>query len=715
MRQAKRCAVLLIAAGLNVASTVCSAGPVVKLAGSTSARLCTDCPRDIRFAVLPGVKPADGESPEILEAAIGGQRDAAIAPSFSAKWDPAGGEARALIVNVNKDLVRQGTYEVLINPLPKSNPAADPVKVQILVPTAKLQVPDKISVGRTVYYLIGNDEIDATPITVRETGGLSAIKALDIDAQPSTQGAIRVSGRLSGPNEGPIARVQVKAGDRKDIPIHLAGRFPLGTVTSQVRLSAPELAEALTIPVEVTSRLPLLYAAIAIVLGFMLSYFVKVYLHDRLALGQARIAAAEIISKVTTDMSRRQDSEFAKKLADPLSNLKKEVTNDDITGMEKARTALDTEWAGALKDLETRLQSASKSLDDCRRVVAKPWELAEPMATTIRDARDALKTVETAIHSSNAIGAEKALGESRDKLADTIPRRGAEWQGAIRRFIGAIEKQQRGISAAVSSALSERFTKWTAEATTIDASIPNRTFENLEKTLNALDREYAFCRDLLRQAAENIQIESDQVIAELQGHIGDQDLRDLKDATTALVMTLQTAVDNVDQAGHVLTDQSLRLDACLRKAISPEKADAKVEEALNARKFQEAARQAVIASPERDAILGRVEADGATEQLSFLPPAMRSVSADRMGSPMVFGGLSIERDPYTALLVQSKGSVRSAKAAQTLIVAVLFCVWAISAWSESFLGTWPSVVTLFFTAFGSDMAVDAMLERMKGK
>jgi hypothetical protein len=93
---------------------------------------------------------------------------------------------------------------------------------------------------------------------------------------------------------------------------------------------------------------------------------------------------------------------------------------------------------------------------------------------------------------------------------------------------------------------------------------------------------------------------------------------------------------------------------------------------------------------------------------------VRFASAPRASGVFIEGAGLDAADPYTTLLLESESSIRRAKLLQTIIVGGMFLVWAMTTSSATFDGTVAGLLTAFFSAFGLDVGVDALLARVKG-
>jgi hypothetical protein len=103
-------------------------------------------------------------------------------------------------------------------------------------------------------------------------------------------------------------------------------------------MSAKEIAEPKELEYEVRSRLSSLFIPLIIALGFLLGYFVRVYLTNVIAVSAARDQASTLLARVTASLAERRDHIFRDTLKEERAALDSALANDDAAAMRLSDT-----------------------------------------------------------------------------------------------------------------------------------------------------------------------------------------------------------------------------------------------------------------------------------------------------------------------------------------------------------------------------------------
>lgn len=129
----------------SIAVMEAATAPPVEPQSGYRVQLSATFPRVVYMAVSALADFVPKEEPVIVEAGFGNVRDQKLADAFHASWErarPAGtgnGKALAVRIRVDDDIRRAGTYNVVVNLQPLSQPQAGRWKLEIIQPAAQLE------------------------------------------------------------------------------------------------------------------------------------------------------------------------------------------------------------------------------------------------------------------------------------------------------------------------------------------------------------------------------------------------------------------------------------------------------------------------------------------------------------------------------------------------------------------------------------------------
>jgi hypothetical protein len=723
-----------------------SSEPIVTLDSGPIVQLCANCsPRQLRLAVtakssLRIKKSKTGqEDPEVIEVSFGNARDSSFVREFVPRWELSKcGIPRALLIGVSDKIRKAGNYDLVLSLQPKTAPAAPRLKVQVVHPASKLELPDKLLVDRTEYWPF-HTATDKMRFDIREASAASEVMDVGLQARTSTLGSDMVTGQLAidvRPSGTPPAPF-IAAGQTRELNYDLSGTFPLGVVTGSVRFFAPELTDPATLNFEVRSKLTKLYMLIAIMLGLLLSWYLKVYLHNRIELAEAVSKAASLLDRVQTDWNSHHDQPFRDALTPRITALSDAIQERDAAAIALAITPLDEAWRVALQDYAARSQGAHAALDELRKATDSAWILPAAALAVLAGAKDAaggdidISDIQAQLVQNDAAVASDAIIQLRQRLGRQLRECGSNWHDNVMLYLHRLAEARAGIPARIVAQLGEALGKNEQQLNRMnpDQLVPDPSTATIIQFLRDFEGEYRVAGALLRELGLRLGGEWTEFTKVLdlsaEDVAADARLLHLKTAIDAFTNDARQAVPEPQAALDHIQEDLAELQQAWRAAILQQletlpRAKPDVNDLLQHQDFLGAAQQIAAArtAAQKTVALGEEEdvekEAGKGEGLSWpdlaglFPGSSLSVVSSMpqlVGIPSALSGLHF----------QSLTDVKAAKRMQTLLVGILLVVWAYTFYSRTYGGTWSDISTIFFAAFAIDLTLDAMLSKLSPK
>lgn len=676
------------------------------------------------------------EDPAVIEVSFGNLRDASLIPKIDPRWDVSPeGIPTALVITVDPQVRKAGTYDVLLNLQPKTYPTAPRLKIQIIHAAAKLEVPDKLLIDRTDYWPFSVD-VDKMKLSIRESSSASTVIDISTQARTSMQGAEMVTGQLvlQGIGSGTPVKPLFPAGNSIPVSYDLSGNFPLGTVTGSIQVFAPELTDPMTLNFEVHSKLTKIYIFLAIVAGLFLSWLLKVYLHNVIDLADAKSKGATLLNQVQADWNNYHDREFRKAIEGLKNRLEAALKDRKADVIVQQTSLLDAAWRTALQNIAVHLQTTKTALDDLRKVTETAWILPGSVLRTISATNQNssnhvdIPHIQKQLVQNDPSSADETIAKLRQQLGGEFHKQGPMWRESVLLFLHGISEATEGVSASVVAQFKEALGKTEPQLLPMNASqlVPDPTTAILVDFLRGFETEYRHTQELLTELRVRIDqewIELTKLLGPLpDANTADTGLSSLKKKLDAFSNTILQAASDPKPAINSLVKQLVELEQAWLDALTellPTTATAQlpqVQALIQHQDFLGAAAivaTAISASRQKDlnVILGRTGGINAKvlswpSLAGFLAPSPLTVVSSSPHFVTIPGALA-------ALQLKSEKQIRWAKGVQTLVLAALFTVFAYSSNSRTFGGTWSDVSTIFFAAFGIDMTVDGLLSKLK--
>ena len=683
---------------------VAVAAPAVTLEGPATVEFVDVGPtRRARLAVKPSApKPAKGDEPRVLELALGNLRDSDLAGALSVAWEAAPDRTPLALRLELKDTVRRpGTYRAVLAPLPKSLPG-ERLELQIVLAAAKLGLPEKLVVGRTVQWPRETAEVKQA-LVAREESRATRISALEVSRVASSAAGLPVSVGIT-PGTAPVA---IATDRQAEIPYAVDTGFPLGTVTGKLRFSALELTNPVLLDYEVRTRLSSAYIPVIIGVGFLLGWLVRKRLAQLIQLGEARDAAARLLSPVAAMLAERPDATFQQAVRPRWEELVTARNGSDPQAIATAMTQLDQVWRAAVTAFGQRQAAALAALDELRALAAPPLPL--PLATggSLRAARDAAQRARAALDRNDVATAQQELG-AVGVLAAAVQTAALDWQDTTGRLLSRLRAASLGLPGVVVTQFDDR-NRSAPALDVIKAETPVATTNERRALFLAFHGEYRDARNRLAELAARLEAEwalIDQALRPVRGQLTEA-YPVLAAAVVAFRTELEGAADNPAALEAVLTARLQDLDTHWRQGLleqAPAAARPNLLPLYQKREFLQLAQAVVPVIP--GALLGG-QPQPAILSGPWVPLAAAApvAAADIVGSAAP-GALAVPA-PQEALTVHQARGLQSAVLAG-LYIAVY---WTLNA--DTFGAQLSEVGTLLVTSFGFDLGVEGLLKLKK--
>jgi len=684
------------------------------------------------FRVNKGKENA--ENPEVIEVSFGNLRDGSLVSLFVPHWEPSqSGTPQALVIEVDDKIRRAGNYDLILNLQPKSVPTAPRLKIQIVHAPSKLEVPEKLLVIRTLQWPMPT-KTDKMNLDIREASGLSGVAELGVESRASMLGTELVTGQLNVDTEDVKTpkKAFLPAGEPRVLPYELSGDFPLGTVTGSVRFLAPELSDPVTLNFEVRSRLTKAYILLAIILGLLFSWLLKVHLQNRIQLAEARSKGSELLGRVQANRSSHRDSAFRGAIDPAISDLENALRENDAAKTTEKTKALDDAWHSALMSFSTRRQDAQSALDDLRKVTDTNWVVPPSVLETLAKAKqDPARNVDVQrireqLAANDASKASQSTAELRRGLAQELRASAITWHSNIISYLKGLAGARAGLPRPVIAQLADVLAK---NAQGLERMNPEQIQADpssaaLVQFLRDFEAEYRLTCEVLKEFQVRLAEEWTEFskALDLSSEEVSQDrlLVRVKEMLDTIALEANRSISSPPLAEKALQQCLVDLQKAWREAFGamitsiPAASRPDVDALLQKQDFVLGAEEVATARAKSGG-RGALKLEAAQERTTLWPefaglwpPSSLSVVST---APQISG----TPQALEALHLASLGQIRSAKAIQTIIVAVLITVWAYVYYAKAFGGTWSDLGLIFFAAFGLDITVDALVSKIAGK
>lgn len=630
---------------------------------------------------------------DVLEATFGSP-PASADGIFTAAMvdDPRGPRVR---IAGDPDQLRTGAYTVRLRLSGAGVETYEP-SVQISVPAPELRVPERLSVQRVrplFPSIFGDGAASAEPLVVREVGrfaGLSAIRLtqvgpLKLDGRPEV-GAIETAGSQPDLAPGGTATLAYAVAPR-----HL----PPGTLSGELQLSARELAEPVTIPIDVVTRVDPIWIVLLVLIGVLLGYVSRQLLGRWRARNDALAMAAIERQAIVTLAGAAADGVFRATLERIREGLDRAIAGRDPQAIADAATRARGEREAARAALEARHATLSESFGDVvARITGRP--LPAEVAGRL-DGR--LEPIRAALVARQTDRAEELLGALTGGAGLTALRGGwRDWQLDARQALQSVARL--------------------GDLSTVDPAPAVGALQALssEADFDALFTRGAAAFAAVHQLVAETWVIVDAAVEELLVRLGP----DVEPARAAAIRDLlgrarQALVGGGSpvEALRLLTGELL---TALGTAIGVARPGPQARALIAERRYREAAGPrtppAGVEIPESstlspDRTLGEeAPAPGRARAALDAPPGPAGWQRDLAVARLSLG------DPPPAPTFQPPGSWL-AEALGSLINAAVIALVAYVIYSEDFVGDGTQIVSTLLWAYGMDLGAEAVKAQLR--
>jgi hypothetical protein len=671
-------------------------------------QLCPDC-TTIKVLLKPGKSKIDlKEQPQIAGVFLSGaKKETQI---FKVKWI---GEKRPEALEITLDLAsvaRSGTYDLYIDLQPQSNPTAERLHLQMIHPEPKLNTVPKLLIDRT-YNFFGWESDTHPRLILVESSNLSNLTKVNINQNMNTVlGAKLVGGTVHVTDP----KTQVDAGMPAEFAYEVINDFPLGTATGALTIRAAETSGPVgNIDFEVRSRLHPAYIAVTILIGLVLSYFLKVRLQQQVELDQAKLDARKLFERVVQEEGKHLDPEFRRQYADAKGNLERALQADDAGDINTKKTSLDTAWRDALQKLATRHQEQESNLTKATDTFSVPWFVPKSIREAVEKANHDLASAQTSLDADDLPEVKRQLTRVLGDLGNAIRTNAIGWQVSVSQILDELLKTPLGVSKAIGEKLAKPVDDVRGMLNKISAATELSTTEQLHQALVDLRTERTAAAqffDWLRLAVST-EVSAVDTAAKPLGASKWNTVAfgGLEAAERDLEGTLSAAPDTPsweDLAARLGGLHDAWVQA-LQKQLPTSLLG--VDDLLKARDYKAAAEAVLQQLKKNNKMLGPSEA------LTPLPiqiPGFTLAMATVGTSPAYFLRAHLQTlfrtDPVTATSVTEANKLKLDKLWQSVIVGLIITVFGYGTQLGTFVGTFTELSTLFFWAFGLDLTVDTL-------
>lgn len=675
-----------------------------------------------RFPItLPKGVLADKITLKVVDVVLGKRREShlidAFTPSIQENTTTKLSQALVVVIDLKK-VTEQGSYSIGLEAIGLSKPQT--FDLQIILPAAKLRSPGTLVIQEVMglFGLFGSSL--QSPLALQETTGRSRLSEVRFAPLPISPDDPAIDGRLAItlPNASVSARGEAKLTYGK------TGYFPLGVTKGSVELSAPQLAEALTIQYEIRRRLTGAYIILIILFGLLAGFVVRTVLKRRIELNQARLKAIEFGQRIEAEQERHPDEDFHASLKDTFAKLKEAGSGQDAsviaTTVNEANTALTT----ALNELNERRAVAENKLNELNQLVAVTASLPPAIQKPLTAIEAALEAARAEFRRDNIKGAKTQSETLRAQLASELQPLVSDWRVQLETCLLELSKDDVLLP---TSLLAQWKAAVAALKPTIDQIIAlpaNATVVQISQTLTAVATAQLTAREQIMRLGTGLQATLANVISVL-GQVSLPDrpaVEQLRQTILAFNAKGTQRVAQPEQAVADLANDLAELHRAWRTALLnqiPNATDQNkkaVDDLLESRSYEQAARQVVqiIKNTNEGRLLGASVAAGPDL------PALASLPALGI-SPFALPAVVTRMDrvteaPATLEILRSRTLRQLAQDTvfQTILVSLLLSITGYVLFQEKFVGTVPDWLGIFFWAFGLDITVDALLQAAKG-
>ena len=628
---------------------------------------------------------------------------------------------------------RSGVYELVLNVRP-----VDPVRtaapserhtLRLTLAGATLRPLPTLVVSRTLPALVVccGVGIKGAPLVLEETGRHTRISSISLATRDVTHAnGEPVTGRVvfTAPEGG------IEPGASVESKYSLTGDFPIGKVTGNADIGAPELATALSLKYEVTTKRSRLAIIWIIALGLLFGWMIRVGLEFAITRNTTRLQALRVIQRIAADRAQRKDGELRGTLDGVERDLRRVMTQGDATALTTAITKAEADRAAAIQAFEARQLAVQTAIDKLEGDTSGNWSVPPAMSDAIREVRGAAARARTTVATGDLVATERSLDAAREAFTGTVAATASDFRRQLLDHLAAVDGTSLVLPAAATDVLKQ--VKDATEAIPTGQARPDATA--ILGALHAARSKATLSVEALGRVLESLM---DGAIAPLraidQKHLPAPErlgglAREVDELQTRLragaampesvFAGLRQQLDRLREILEGTLDaQTSRVDAKHEAANKPSLAD--IAAALKAGKYAEASTEVAkfvlrnAGQAGTSMMGGRAARAAAVSDLDAIAlGAAPEVTSTRVMTHMVAVATvpeSVEDETARTLSELARAKIR-----QTVLAGILITFAGYVIFHQTFTGTVGDIAVVFFWAFTLDVSV-ATLTALAGK
>ncbi|HSR68250.1 MAG TPA: hypothetical protein VLU25_09935 [Acidobacteriota bacterium] len=695
-----------------------------------------------------------GQGPSIVYAEFEGTQHSNLTDTAQIEWGQViEGSYRHVVLRVDCDLMRgAGSYRFLIHFPGRGQTAAAQQFLTLKRPPAALHLPAELRLDRPCLLpgpLWCRDSLERE-FSISETTGSSKVSHLEVqpelELKDDSFGSLQA--RLSDQED-----LTIPAGRSRSIGLLLSGELPLGTTRGTLRFTAPQLSDWQSVDVVVRNRLRRWNIGVFVLAGLLGSFFLKIYLKNRLQLAESQKAAAELLVQARDLHQRYADPEMRKAIEESQEKLALDAAleNRNAEAIATAVTAYRQLLDDALKSWRSRREALLPRIENLRKAVERDWKVPATVSQSLETPSGPLKEADKLLREGNVSGAEEKIDGAEESLVKSLRNQLKEWTRQSRELC----RQITDPNAAVPPAGREAAKVYQAR---LEDSLSGFELDSLKaEAVPALLSKVETARRELdwvcQETAFKMRSQAETVRSTISAQESWPDPESLQQGLTTLDRIAEEALTwprSPRQARERLSKASARVKKDWDRVLQAQQVDSAIYlEALKEGDLIKAVQAVAKAQspppareePEEGEILGGGEAAPQparalggergvlglfglrrflADSESGLPPMgeSRLVQGGRAALPFfssLFSAAPQERLSARRLQVEARKAIWWSKFYQTLLIFLIFTLWGIWFFWDDFVGDFQQFAQIFFWAFGLDITVDRLLEATREK
>ena len=256
-------------------------------------------------------------------------------------------------------------------------------------------------------------------ITLRETSGVTYLQGVTITEKrlETSDGYDNIEGKLVFDD---LASIRVPVGEALDVMYRLDGEFPLGTVTGEFEIDAPQLNAPVAFMVEIETRRGISTLLGCLGLGLLVSYLTKVFLANAVATGEARVKAYELLKQLSDLHSERHDASFRQQVEGISIKLGNHLDGRNAGQIPTAINEANEALVALQADLDRRMASQKANVAELQRVLQPRWNVPAAIEPLLNQAWNELEAAIDLLSVWDATGAESIIRTTLTETGERI-------------------------------------------------------------------------------------------------------------------------------------------------------------------------------------------------------------------------------------------------------------------------------------------------------